>query len=1120
MTRMRFPAYLQTLLVICSSLFVTVGALPPARAVQDAEETQAVRDEATADVLTAFLGRERGDHADLSAAEASRIANGWSFIQTYDAELERILSGNDEAQTPPALPELNDEGEELARLILTARLEAEIDATFEPGQREIAELPDRIAGIVDLVVQAAGLPARPSRALLAQALDARHELFVQMELAGIPDERAAFERMPPDRQEDVRNEIIGQIRNMLQIQTLGLSQTRHYTTQQFMRGLEVESARADAILGVDHERSILALDVYSLLLVENGELESALEVKREILTRRQRVFGPDSDEVANAEGGLAWVLGANGQFVEADELIERLQTREWTRQESIETLLLQHYVRAGLTDRVDALLQEVDVNRLTMFCGPISEALIQHYLQSEAYSDAFELARRNLDSCSEWHGNDGFTNLLLIDAFVSLTEVALALVSDPETHPVYEAGRPTFLERLPALVEHADYIQALNDTRLDSDHPLLLRAHASAAGLLAYTGQWTESDERFELALERAEARFGASHPLTLNILRQFTNVQVDLGLTRRSRPKINRVIENSLRETAHDLGQRSLSRNSDGSENQISGQARQSLSIARDALFRRENTDLDRAAITDAAFVITQAFSASSAADALEASSARLGISDPRLQQILDRRRAAETEMVSARARLFGLRSAPVRHEERLAQAEIDLALALEELVEANSALDAFDPEVAALIARRATGARDVQTLLQPNEALITYSFSSDDNRLIAFVLTRERVVLHALETDIETVRSRADRLREALEVPPSTDALRHQVFDLDAGLALYHDIFEPLQQYLDGKSQILVVSDGPLDFLPLHVLPIERPDDWTGTFDDYRATGWLSETYAFARLPAVSSLGALRRGGQTNARGVQPLLGFADPLLSRQIEAEGGAVTEPVFEDDLLLSLSGNGAGALSDLPAVPQTRQLLERLAETLRADSSDLYFAENAQESRIHRLNSEGVLADYQNIAFATHALIDGAEAGIDELLEPALVLTPPTGNRLPFNNDGLLRASEIVGLRLDAEFIILAACNTAAPDGSSGSEALSGLVKAFFFAGARSILVSNWPAEASATAILSSRLVENMVVRDESRAVALQSAMRHLRENEAEHFSHPALWAPFMVVSDG
>ncbi|MFY0637293.1 CHAT domain-containing protein [Maricaulis maris] len=1092
--------------------------MPVAWAVQGVDY-ESVRDDATADAVKAFLGRERGDDSGLSAAEISRITNGSRFIGAYDVEVERMLSGNAETRTPLSLPELDDDGETLARLILTARIEAEIDATFEPNPRDITELSDSIVAIVDLVVQAAGAPARPGGVLLP-ALDAQHALYTQIALARIPDELAAFDRMPPDQQEDVRDDIIGSVRNLLQIQSLGLSQTSGYTIQQFIRDMGIEAARADAILGVDHEWSIRALNVYSQLLVENGDLESALELKRELLTRRQRVFGSESDEAATAEGGLAWVLAGNGQFDEADELIERLQTRAWDRPQSIETLLLQHYVRAGLTDRADALLQELDVDRLTYGCGPISEVLIQHYLQSEAYGEALGLAINNLDNCGRTYAQAGYASLFTIGAFVSLMEVALALAPNPEVHPDFGPGQPTLLDLFPVLLEDADALQAVNETRLEDDHPLLLRSHASAAGLLAYTGQLTESDERFELALERAEARFGASHPLTLSILRQFTTVQADLGLTRRSRPKINRVIENSLRETAHDLGQRSLSRNSDGSENQISGQARQSLSIARDALFRRENTDLDRATITEAAFVITQAFSASSAADALEASSARLGISDPRLQQILDRRRAAETNMVSARALLFGLRSAPNPRAERLAGAETGLRLAQAELVEANAALEDFDPEVAALIARRATAARDVQALLQPHEALITYSFSSDDDRLIAFVLTRERVALHALATDIETVRSRADRLREALEVPSSTDALRHQVFDLDAGLALYRDIFEPLQPYLDGKRQILVVSDGPLDFLPLHVLPTARPDDWTGTFDDYRATRWLSETYAFARLPAVSSLGALRREGRAGASGIQPLLGFADPLLSRQIEAQGEAVTETVFEDDLLLSLSGNGAGALRDLPAVPQTRQLLERLAETLMADSSNLYFAENAQESRIHRLNSEGVLTDYQNIAFATHALIDGAEAGIDELLEPALVLTPPMGGRLPFNNDGLLRASEIVGLRLDADFIILAACNTAAPDGSSGSEALSGLVKAFFFAGARSILVSNWPAEASATAILSSRLVEHMVVRDESRAVALQSAMRHLRENEAEHFSHPALWAPFMVVSDG
>ena len=103
-----------------------------------------------------------------------------------------------------------------------------------------------------------------------------------------------------------------------------------------------------------------------------------------------------------------------------------------------------------------------------------------------------------------------------------------------------------------------------------------------------------------------------------------------------------------------------------------------------------------------------------------------------------------------------------------------------------------------------------------------------------------------------------------------------------------------------------------------------------------------------------------------------------------------------------------------------------------------------------------------LSDYRVLAFATHGLVSGELSGLGE---PALVFTPPeTGTEA---DDGLLTASEIATLELDADWVILSACNTAAADGTPGAEGLSGMAKAFFYAGARALLVSHWAVNSEA-----------------------------------------------------
>ena len=129
-----------------------------------------------------------------------------------------------------------------------------------------------------------------------------------------------------------------------------------------------------------------------------------------------------------------------------------------------------------------------------------------------------------------------------------------------------------------------------------------------------------------------------------------------------------------------------------------------------------------------------------------------------------------------------------------------------------------------------------------------------------------------------------------------------------------------------------------------------------------------------------------------------------------------------------------------------------------------------------------------------------------------------LLTPPEqGSNL---DDGLLTASEISQLKLDADWVILSACNTAAPDGTPGADGLSGLARAFFYAGARSLLVSHWAVDSNATAALTSRLFD-AITNGAPKAEALRRSMIALMEQaDKPHFAHPAFWAPFVVVGEG
>ena len=332
---------------------------------------------------------------------------------------------------------------------------------------------------------------------------------------------------------------------------------------------------------------------------------------------------------------------------------------------------------------------------------------------------------------------------------------------------------------------------------------------------------------------------------------------------------------------------------------------------------------------------------------------------------------------------------------------------------------------------------------------------------------------------------------------------------FDVEEALTLYRQIFAPAEPMLDGVRHVVVVPDGALQSLPLGVLITKKPENWARKpkLSAYRKVEWLAKKYAMTVLPSVSSLRALRQFAKT-ARASRPFIGFGDPELDGGTAGGRGVDVASLFTRGAVADVD-----AVRELTRLPDTADELIALATAQGVGEEAIYLQARATETRVRSMD----LSDYRILAFATHGLVSGEMKG---LAEPALVFTPPeTGTEA---DEGLLTASEIATLELDADWVILSACNTAAADGTPGAEGLSGMAKAFFYAGARALLVSHWSVNSEAAVAITTGMLGEMADNPEiGRAEALRRSMLAMMETKGkDHFAHPMFWAPFVVVGEG
>jgi CHAT domain-containing protein len=351
--------------------------------------------------------------------------------------------------------------------------------------------------------------------------------------------------------------------------------------------------------------------------------------------------------------------------------------------------------------------------------------------------------------------------------------------------------------------------------------------------------------------------------------------------------------------------------------------------------------------------------------------------------------------------------------------------------------------------------------------------------------------------------------------------------LFDLALSHHLYKHLLGPAEDLLRGKTHLIEVPYGVLTSLPLQVLITDGPVVVHPGLKDlamFREAHWLIRRHAVSVIPSVSSLEGLRVHAKRHGERQRPLVGFGNPrfttapVVARSDKRGRSRSTIQVASAMRTRGFSSYWRGAevnltaLRGLPELPETEQELKTVARSLGAPLRDLRFSTAATETAVKQMD----LSAYRIVYFATHGLVAGEVQGLGE---PALVLTPPdTPSAL---DDGLLTASEVAQLRLNADWVVLAACNTAAGD-TPGADALSGLARAFFQAGARALLVSHWRVGSEAAAKLTtSTFDQQRRAPDIGRAEALRRAMlAYMADSNDPWSGHPGFWAPFSVVGEG
>ena len=529
----------------------------------------------------------------------------------------------------------------------------------------------------------------------------------------------------------------------------------------------------------------------------------------------------------------------------------------------------------------------------------------------------------------------------------------------------------------------------------------------------------------------------------------------------------------------------------------------------------------------SDEAFRLADLARGSTVQRALSTSASRATIGDPALADLARREQDLQREISSLAESIGNLlaRGRVAEQDNVVADMRATLTRLRDEQSRALREIEQRFPGYAGLLAPKPIGIAAAQKLLRPGEALVSI-YAGQGQTLVWAIPARGEARFAVVPLTAAQLDQKVQNLRKALD--PNAEAMgKLPKYDFGIAYELYGKLLGSVEAGWKDARELIIVPHGRLGQLPFGVLLTEP---WAAPaarlpFAEMAEAPWLIKRVGIAQLPAVLSLSALRAQAAPKPA-ERAFVGFGDPLFVAAAGASPGQTQRGVGQNRLAArntvaatrSDSGDALGVpinFALLPPLPETELEVAEVANVLGADPArDVFLQGRASEAQVKQAD----LARYRVLMFATHGLMGGEMPG---LFQPALALSNPalTGD----GEDGMLTMEEILGLRLRADWVVLSACNTAAASGTS-NEAVSGLGRAFFYAGARSLLVTNWAVETESARMLTTEAFRRQASDPAlSRALTLQQASLTLMTKSAGNdysYAHPMFWAPYSLVGDG
>lgn len=923
-------------------------------------------------------------------------------------------------------------------------------------------------------------------------------------------------------------------------------------------------AGRERVLGADNPDTLAALSTLARMRAAAGAHGEGATLYRRLIAAYERAGGREHPGLQNAIGNLAWILASTGRYADAEPFYSwLLELRERTNgpddSMTLAAMIDLADVRTNLARYAEAepLYRRALATRERLFDREhaatlyAASQLASLYRRQGRHSDAEPLIVRVFEVTERRSGWGEETTLAAADNLVGLyIDTARYAEAEPILQHALAASENLLgaehmrtlglLEQLGRFLSFQDRhaeaepvyrrLLAATERARGAEHSVTLRRAERLAVQLWFAGRHADAEPLLRRIAVARERTLGRDHPDTLFsmaslVVAEITNRTQSPATLETARRMVEGMRQRRSRAGSSQDGRMQGEREALGSSWRLELFADVAWAVAGDDSGQRNR-------------LLPEAFSA------LQLSltgSGNRAIADQAARRYAEGRDRALADLVRERQRLELDWS---RLDADLAAAfASDVATPGNDAADVRAEMDAVQTRIAAIdewlrddapdyfaiVAPTPLDIAAAQGLLAPDDAILMVIPGPFASHVVA--VTHDRIAWHRSGWDANRVRRAVQRLRwdagatvegseSELAALEPTGASGAPGFDRGLAHDLYRELVAPAADLISGKRRLYVAAGGALATLPFHLLVSQTPEGADNDPHALRSTRWFGDQTSLVHIPSLQSLALLH--GADRASTASSFIGIGDPVLAGEAARRDRAAGAD-FRGAPEISHSGGrnwsavaNVGMLRQMTRLPGTAQELEAVRQALAAPQSSLFLAERATETNVRAADLGGAAV----LLFSTHALT-AAEGGQIGVGEAGLVLTPPIEARE--EDDGFLSASEVTTLRLDADWVILSACNTATGDGRDAA-GLGPLAQAFFYAGARNLLASHWPVNDLVAPVLVTRMLA-LEQAGTPRAEAFHTAMKEIRmdvshDSETDSWAHPYYWAPFVLIGNG